>query len=96
MKILFLAVKASECGVDKLLSLSEPRFLLVSRKGLGRLRSIPVLKFRDSDFLLPVLYNAPVHFSGEKGGVIGDSHCALVDVRGGSGEAALRKTFVFS
>ena len=51
----------------------------MSRKGLGRLRSIPVLKFRDSDFLLPVLYNAPVHFSGEKG-VTGDSHCARVDV----------------
>ena len=32
----------------------------------------------------------------KKGGVIGDSHCALVDVRGGSGEAALRETFVFS
>lgn len=41
--------------------------LHVSRKGLGRLRSIPVLKFRGSDFLLPVLYNAPGHFPpGEK------------------------------
>ena len=32
----------------------------------------------------------------KKGGVSGDPHCALVGGRGGSGEAALRETFVLS
>lgn len=67
-------------------------------KGLGRLRSIPVLKFRDSDFFFQffIMHLAIFPLVRKKGGVIGDSHCALVDVRGGSGEAALRETFVFS
>lgn len=41
---------------------------------------------RDSDFLLPVLYNAPGHFPlvRKKGRVGGDPHCALVGGRCGS------------